>query len=229
LLVEHEKHIGASDATSILFDIASYLPDSMMPQYEIFKSTLGAWLELLGLGKAKRDSTAETSRARTAFQDAERALSRLRKDKQGAQDDLGRLFDPAYFGKDGEWKKLDGLCLQTESGDYTYEVCLFGQAKQIPKSGSTFSLGKFSSWNDAPGVEVGSPPYYHKMKYTGGQRCWNGPERSATVVWTCGTENAIHTVSEPEKCEYHFTGTTPALCLPVDHDDNGVGKQKEDL
>lgn len=32
----------------------------------------------------------------------------------------------------------------------------------------------------------------------------------------CGTENAIHTVAELEKCEYQFTGTTPALCLPLD-------------
>jgi hypothetical protein len=32
----------------------------------------------------------------------------------------------------------------------------------------------------------------------------------------CGTENVLLTVAEAEKCEYEFTGTTPALCLPVD-------------
>ena len=32
----------------------------------------------------------------------------------------------------------------------------------------------------------------------------------------CGTENAIHTVEELEKCEYQFTGTSPALCLPLE-------------
>jgi protein kinase C substrate 80K-H len=33
---------------------------------------------------------------------------------------------------------------------------------------------------------------------------------------TCGTENAIDSVVELEKCEYQFTGTSPALCLPLD-------------
>ena len=32
---------------------------------------------------------------------------------------------------------------------------------------------------------------------------------------SCGTENALLSVSEPEKCEYHLHGTSPALCLPV--------------
>ena len=35
---------------------------------------------------------------------------------------------------------------------------------------------------------------------------------------SCGTENAIHSVIELEKCEYQFTGTSPALCLPLDAD-----------
>lgn len=41
----------------------------------------------------------------------------------------------------------------------------------------------------------------------------------------CGTENALHSIVELEKCEYKITGTTPALCLPLD---NG-GKSKEEL
>lgn len=35
-------------------------------------------------------------------------------------------------------------------------------------------------------------------------------------VITCGTENALLSVMELEKCEYQFTGTSPALCLPLD-------------
>jgi protein kinase C substrate 80K-H len=35
----------------------------------------------------------------------------------------------------------------------------------------------------------------------------------------CGTENAIETVEELEKCEYQFTGTSPALCLPLEATD----------
>lgn len=45
-------------------------------------------------------------------------------------------------------------------------------------------------------------------------KCWNGPERSVSVDLSCGLTNEILSISEPEKCEYHFTATTPALCWP---------------
>ena len=35
------------------------------------------------------------------------------------------------------------------------------------------------------------------------------------VEFICGIENALLAVSEPEKCEYKVTGTTPALCQPL--------------
>jgi hypothetical protein len=40
------------------------------------------------------------------------------------------------------------------------------------------------------------------------------------VAWqvdlSCGLENELLTVAEPEKCEYLITGTTPALCAPLE-------------
>ena len=45
------------------------------------------------------------------------------------------------------------------------------------------------------------------------------------LLWTCGTENALLAVQELEKCEYQFTATTPALCLPVD----GTEAKREEL
>ncbi len=45
---------------------------------------------------------------------------------------------------------------------------------------------------------------------------------------TCGTENVLLTVAEPEKCEYVFTGTTPALCYPL-ASDKSAKTAKEDL
>lgn len=36
------------------------------------------------------------------------------------------------------------------------------------------------------------------------------------LLLSCGTENALLSIVELEKCEYQFTGTTPALCLPLD-------------
>ena len=93
----------------------------------------------------------------------------------------------------------------------------------------------FTSWNLSPDVTEGSPEYYSKQVYSQGTRCWNGPQRNVKVLrlypfsdycplqysqldLTCGTENALLTVIELEKCEYLFTGTTPALCLPLEED-----------
>jgi hypothetical protein len=36
------------------------------------------------------------------------------------------------------------------------------------------------------------------------------------VDLSCGTTNALLSVSEPEKCEYRFKVTSPALCYPVE-------------
>lgn len=216
LLLEHDEYVRspAPGSLSELFDIANYLPDSLVPQYEDLKDAILSWLESFGIIRPEVGSSAESTHARQVFSDAENALKQVRKDKENAEKDLSELFDPTGYGVEGEWKKLDGMCLEKDTGDYTYELCLFGTAKQKPnKGGSTFTLGKFVAWNrDA---EPGQPAYYQKQNYEKGTKCWNGPERSVILLMACGTENALLTVAELEKCQYLFTGTSPALCLPV--------------
>ncbi|TFK85069.1 endoplasmic reticulum protein [Polyporus arcularius HHB13444] len=226
LLVEHDKHIGApASPTSILFNLSAYLPDVLVPQYEALRDQVVAVLEVLGLGKGS-DPAADTSKQQKALNDAEHSLRLTRKEKEDKEQELARLFDPEWYGAEGEWKKLHGTCLEKELGDYIYEVCLFGEARQKPlRGGSTFSLGHFASWNDAPGVEKGSPAYYSKQYYKNGAKCWNGPQRSVSLDMTCGLENAVLSVGEPEKCEYEFKVTSPALCLPL----NASGTTREEL
>ncbi|EPQ59687.1 hypothetical protein GLOTRDRAFT_98561 [Gloeophyllum trabeum ATCC 11539] len=215
LLLEHEKHVNSPMTDSILFDLAAYLPDALVPQYETFRETVISWLRTLGIVHRGVDDSGENTKLRQSLTEAEQALRRAENDKKKAEDDLSDLFDPEGYGAQGEWKKLEGTCLEKDVGDYTYEVCLFDEARQKPnKGGQTFSLGKFHSWN--PDAQPGNPEYYTKQLYRGGTKCWNGPNRSVMLILSCGTENAIHTVAEPEKCEYHLTGTTPALCLPFD-------------
>ncbi|GBE79118.1 endoplasmic reticulum protein [Sparassis latifolia] len=220
LLLEHDKHIGApaEGGESVLFNLTAYIPDAFLPRYEALRNSIISWLETLGVVRGSVPiEEAETSRARQAFQDAERSLTAAVQDKQQTVEELGRLFDPEWFGPEGEWKKLQGTCLEKDTGDYTYEVCLFEEAKQKPnKGGASHTLGRFSSWNNVAGVVSGSLEYYSKQHYTRGTKCWNGPHRSVTLVMSCGTENAVLTVTEPEKCEYQFTVTSPALCLPVE-------------
>ncbi|KAI0733419.1 glucosidase II beta subunit-like-domain-containing protein [Fomitopsis betulina] len=217
LLIQHDKHIGAPGGGSLLFNLASYIPDAYLPRYLALRDTLVSWLEIFGIAKGiDSDGSSDDSAARKAYQDAESTLNSVRKDLDKAQNELERLFDPEWFGPEGEWKKLEGTCLAKDTGEYTYEVCLFGEAKQKPNKGGSFqSLGKFTHWNNAPGVELGSPEYYTKQYYERGAKCWNGPMRSVTVITTCGTENALLSVSEPEKCEYQITMTSPAVCLPL--------------
>ncbi|KAE9398280.1 hypothetical protein BT96DRAFT_976528 [Gymnopus androsaceus JB14] len=226
LLLEHDDYAQAPAEGSVLFDLASYLPDSIAPQYEEFKETFVSWLVGLGIIKGESPSSTDTSRSRQALSDAEVHLRDLKKEKEQAENDLKEMFNVHGYGAEGEWKKLDGTCLRTDVGDYTYEVCLFGEAKQIPKKGgTTFSLGKFSSWNDSPDVKPGDEEYYRKQVYKRGTRCWNGPERNVVLLLSCGTDNVLDSVVELEKCEYQFSGTTPALCLPLNGSE-GKGKKK---
>jgi hypothetical protein len=41
------------------------------------------------------------------------------------------------------------------------------------------------------------------------------------VDLSCGTTNALLSVSEPEKCEYRFKVTSPALCYPLEEGSGG--------
>ena len=57
------------------------------------------------------------------------------------------------------------------------------------------NCSKFASWH--PNAEKGSLDFYSGQIYDKGQRCWNGPDRSAHVELVCGTSNAILSVAEP--------------------------------
>ncbi|KAF8171838.1 glucosidase II beta subunit-like-domain-containing protein [Pholiota molesta] len=230
LLLEHEEFIKVPIEGSILFELSSYLPDSVLPVYEDVKETLVSWLQKLGVVSGDDSSAADSSRAQQAFHDAENDLNGLKHDKENAEKAAKEIFDVKKFGPKGEWKKLDGTCLEKDTGDYTYEVCLFNEVKQKPNNGgTTFSLGKFESWNPSSDVKPGQPEYYQKQVYKRGTRCWNGPERNVVLKLSCGVENAILTVQELEKCEYEFTGTSPALCLPVDDGKKKNGNSREEL
>ncbi|KAG2130985.1 glucosidase II beta subunit-like-domain-containing protein [Suillus bovinus] len=216
LLLEHDQLVGPASTQSLLFEISAYLPDALLPSYHSFRDSVLSALSVFGIGRgAASDTSAESNRARVALSDAEHSLKLTQDEQRTANEDLLDLFDPDGFGPEGEWKKLDGMCLSKDTGDYTYEVCLFDEARQIPKSGgSGFSLGKFSSWNKV--ARPGELEYYTRQHYTQGAKCWNGPHRSVELVLTCGIENTLLTVAELEKCEYQITGTTPALCRPME-------------
>lgn len=125
------------------------------------------------------------------FRDLEREINSL--DKVVGLD-LGRAF---------EFAPLHGQCLEYTDREYIYKLCMYDRASQQSKDGGgETSLGTFTGWEND----------YLLMKYENGQGCWNGPNRSAKVVISCGTEDKLTGVSEPSRCEYDFRMTTPAVC-----------------
>lgn len=71
--------------------------------------------------------------------------------------------------------------IDSASTRYTYSVCFFGEATQKSNNNNArTSLGHFKGWG-ADGDEPGTDEYYQRQLYADGQRCWNGPQRSAKV------------------------------------------------
>lgn len=62
--------------------------------------------------------TLESNRARVALSDAEHSLKLTQDEQRTANEDLSDIFDPDGFGPEGEWKKLDGMCLSKDTGEY---------------------------------------------------------------------------------------------------------------
>jgi protein kinase C substrate 80K-H len=50
------------------------------------------------------------------------------------------------------------------------------------------------------------------LKFTEGEKCWNGPSRSLTLTLKCGDRDGLESVEEPSRCEYSATLYTPQAC-----------------
>ncbi|WWD22735.1 hypothetical protein CI109_107228 [Kwoniella shandongensis] len=206
------------DESSLLWKLDEYIPDSLYGSWESVRDIAIEWMIRFGLaGKnksASKTSSADgplVSAAREKHRNLANDLNKLNNDIRKTEDTLERMT--LGYGPQMEWKKLDGTCIDKVSGDYTYELCFFGKATQKSnKDGSSNHMGTFSDWNTAE--QEGSLAYYSQQLYGNGAKCWNGPLRSVKVDITCGTANALLSISEPEKCEYRFKVTSPAVCWP---------------
>lgn len=68
--------------------------------------------------------SSDSSRARQALADAEASLNRVKEQKADAESDLAEVFNIHGFGAEGEWKKLDGTCLEKDTGEYVWCLLL---------------------------------------------------------------------------------------------------------
>ena len=119
----------------VVFNLSAYLPDALVPQYESLRDQVVSWLALFGFTSGKSDSAAgkalvaqsllvyltdyfpDTSKSQKALNDAEHSLNLARKEKADKDQEFARLFDPAWYGREGEWKKLAGTCIEKEAGE----------------------------------------------------------------------------------------------------------------
>ncbi|EPY49735.1 glucosidase II Gtb1 [Schizosaccharomyces cryophilus OY26] len=134
-------------------------------------------------------------------------LERIHSDLDAAEDELENLhkeqatlledLQEHHNGWDNLYRFMKGMKTELKVGDYLYKILFFENVYQ-----DSINLGSFSEQSG------------NTLKYLNGQSCWNGPDRSATVVVDCGTENEIVSVLEAQKCEYTIKMKSPAACSP---------------
>ena len=142
----------------------------------------------------------------------EEAVDTSSKEKKATEDSIQELKasiggdNPEKFGPDGELHSIKDSCFSITTGKYTYELCMFGKAKQKEGSSVGTDLG---TWSEATVDEESEQRIW---KWTKGAKCWNGPQRSATAHVTCGKETTILSADEPETCMYVMEVESPIAC-----------------
>lgn len=207
-----------------MFRITEYLPEPLIPLVDsVVDSLLNVLLKMNVISGVKRRPASRDSNepepesvtaARRAHTDASAKVRTVSSQLSTKRSALAE--DPAKWGREGEWKALDGKCVERNMGEYTYEYCFFGGTTQKPnKGGSNVSMGRFAAFEPLDeALTHEDDAFFLRQKYARGQRCWNGPDRSVIVDLVCGVENALLDVFEAEKCIYSMKVSTPAVCFP---------------
>jgi len=134
----------------------------------------------------------EAKQARNKYDEVKKEVENIKRDFTKLESDL-----KVELGADNEFYPIQGQCYKI-SNEYTYEFCPFDKVRQ-----GTTALGQWGKWEGNN---------YKIMFYDDGLKCFNGPKRSTKITLICGADNAILEVSEPAKCEYAMTFSTPAAC-----------------
>ncbi|ETM37033.1 hypothetical protein L914_16391, partial [Phytophthora nicotianae] len=106
------------------------------------------------------------------------------------------------YGPDRAYFALKDKCIEKRIEKYLYKFCAFQEIKQ-----DHTKLGKWDGWAlDNDKVD------HTKMRYSKGQRCYKGPERSVLAHLECGEEDELLSVDEPSTCVYEMVVRSPLAC-----------------
>ncbi|ETN02286.1 hypothetical protein PPTG_16534 [Phytophthora nicotianae INRA-310] len=106
------------------------------------------------------------------------------------------------YGPDRAYFALNDKCIEKRIEKYLYKFCAFQEIKQ-----DHTKLGKWDGWAlDNDKVD------HTKMRYSKGQRCYKGPERSVLAHLECGEEDELLSVDEPSTCVYEMAVRSPLAC-----------------
>lgn len=127
----------------------------------------------------------------------ERDIVQLEKDSEAYAANLNKDYGP-----DDVLRALALSWVSKKLGEYDYKIELL---KTIYQDDTL--IGEFSHYEDG------------KLMYTNGSKCWNGPNRKGVIHLVCDKSTELLSLSEPEKCEYHFQMTSPIVCKPLSEEE----------
>jgi protein kinase C substrate 80K-H len=248
---ENEDGEGETDVREcICYPTLHGINANILPVYEFenyLPPTIRTWLDTklrdLRLMLIENGILAETSSTNPseskAVQEAKKRVDSARKDLEKAQKDRTSHQEDLSkdWGVDDVFRALKGQCVSTEAGEYTYEVCFMEKTTQKPKKGGgNTNMGNFVSLEKvfvdedvaADGRGLGSGERI-AMKHDNGQHCWNGPNRSTTVILACSEQNELWKVMEEAKCVYRMEVGTPAVCEALGQNAKAASAGKDEL
>ena len=187
---EQEREQNAEEATAAEENTAAVLAEDP----EAARRRRQRQRLLLSFEEAERYVLPEAAAVRAKLTALEDAVGEMKKAVREKED----LLDAVDYGPEGVWFAVRDACYNTQMHGYTWELCPLKHMKQ-----DSTSLGKFKRWDNN----------YSTMVFEGGQRCWNGPERSAEIHLACGAKSELVSMEEPSKCVYKGRFLTPLLCV----------------
>jgi protein kinase C substrate 80K-H len=148
-----------------------------------------------------------------AYKEADHAWREAQKATRTAKDVLRDAESKVGidFGPQSAFYRLSRTCFEVKADGFLYKICPFTDARQ-----DHTLLGSWGRWvtteDPAAAKRSALASVPGRMLFEDGEKCWNGPRRTLEVTFTCGAEDKVLEVREPDVCRYTAQMTTPAAC-----------------